>query len=369
MSNNLLNDFFNPVTKTDRVEASIEFKPSPKKGQGGVYNAVVRFLPHPYDPNNKSILAKYTCYLTHPRTGEKRNIDDPSSVGERSILADTFFNLRNHPNPICKENANQFSRKQRFASLIQVLSCSSQKELEGRILVWRYGFKVFEKLQAEMNPPIGEPHNPFNLITGRPFIVTVKEAGGYPNYDGCYFVDIDPNQSGFRIQVPNAQGQLVQQVVTSQTIATAEGQKAVLDYLQKNAPDMTSYEYHPMTDSDMQFVNECIQVYSNPELSVQAANQRTYGAASAATSGQNPQQLMCFPQQHTATTQQAAGLQMPSNAQAPQPMGLNVEYTPNIPEGIIPAGAGAPTAPSDPSATGAPAMGLNLNDVLAGQMI
>jgi hypothetical protein len=393
MSNSLLSDFFNPVTKTENIENgnSIEFKPSPKKGQNGIFDAIIRFLPNPIDPNNKSIISKYSCYMTHPRTNEKREIDCPSSIGQQSILTQTFFSLRNSPNPILKENANQFSRKQRFSTIIQVLNSKSQPNLNGKILVWRFGYKVYEKIQAEMNPPIGEPKNPFNMLTGRPFLVRVKEVGGYPNYDSCQFFDLPIDQSGFQIQVPNATGQLVTQVVTPQLCATIEGQQAVLDYLQKNAPDMTPYEFHPWTEADTQFVNECVQIYSDPTQSVTAATQRTYGQAQAMPQNVATPMGMQFP---TGQPMMQAPQQMPVNTaapgmgldpiigfnnpgtvqmpQAPQPAAqqpLNVGgFTTELPEGLNDVlNAGTPSQPSAPA--NAPTMGLNLNDVLAGQMI
>lgn len=376
MSNNLLNDFFNPQTKTETSDATIEFRPSPKKGTNGTFEAIVRFLPHPFDPNNKSIMSKYTCWLTHPRTGERRELDCPSTIGQRSILVDTFFNLRNNPNPVLKENAAQFSRKQRFTALIQIIKCASQPQLDGKILVWRFGFKVYEKLQAEMNPPIGDPHNPFNIITGRPFLVRVKEVSGFTNYDSCMFFDLDLNQSGFQIQVPNAQGQMTTQVVTAQTVATPEGQAAVLEYLQKNAPDTTQYEYHPLTDADIQYINECIQIYTDPAMSVQAAAQRTYGQNTASQLAGAPTTAPAnmgagFPQmpmgQHASaapTTPQ--GLQLPNTPPSVQPAGMAPQFTPNLPEGLNEVIGGAPTAPAQ---TNTPAMGLNLTDVLAGQMV
>lgn len=388
MSKNLLNDFFNAVPKTDAPEnaPSVEFRPNPKRGQNGVFDALIRFLPNPVDPVNKSIITKFSCYLTHPRTGEKREVDCPSSRGERSILQDTFFNLRGSANPILKENASQFSRKQRYTTLIQVLQCNSQPQLNGKILVWRFGFKVYEKLQAEQNPPIGEPKNPFNLLTGRPFLVRVKEVSGYPNYDSCQFFDMDIAQSGFQIQVPNAQGQLVTQVVTPQTVATPEGQQAVFDYLQKNAPDVTPYEFKPWTDADIQFVNECVQIYSNPELSAQAANQRAFaGGTPVAPAAQTPMGLNIgygapaqaapapvAPQMPAAGVQAppvmgvnpAGGIQMPTAAPAPQAMTPNPQFTDKLPEGLDSVlNGGHPSTPQP----AAPVMGLNLGDVLAGQ--
>ena len=75
--------------------------------------------------------------------------------------------------------------------------------------------KISEKINQEMNPPMGEGHNPFNLFTGRPFSVQVKEVSGFPNYDACQFFDLPLEQSGMRITINNAQGQPQTVVVTA----------------------------------------------------------------------------------------------------------------------------------------------------------
>ena len=220
MSNSILEDFFNVKPKmADPVEPSVEFRPTSKKGQNGVYKAVVRFLPNPEDPNNKSVVSKNTVFLTNPLTQAKMEIDCPSTVGQPDPLQTTFFALRNSANPILQENSKQFSRKQRYASLIQVLSCESEPALVNKILVWRYGFKIHEKIQNEMNPPMGEPKNPFNMLTGRPFSVVVKEVSGYQNYDASGFFDLGLPDSAMRMIVPNAQGQPQVYAVTPETVA------------------------------------------------------------------------------------------------------------------------------------------------------
>ena len=401
----MFNDFFNPQVKvidTNDTTNLTLFKPNPKKGQNGIYSAVIRFLPSPVDPANKSILSKFTCFITHPRTQEKKEIDCPSTVGQQSILTNTFFNLKNSANPILQENSKQFSRRQRFAALIQVLSCPSNTALENKILVWQFGYKVNEKIVAEMNPPMGEPRNPFNIINGRPFSVKVKEVGGFPNYDACGFFDLDINQSGMRIQVPNATGQMNWMVVTPQTLATQEGQKAVIDYLNANAPDMTPYEYHPWDEATTNFVNECVQIYSNPQATLQCASgAMNTGMPNMATGNQpaapmggtpNMMQMPGMPNMAAAPSMPAMQPGMVMNTEmsvTPNPsmnMGISFGSAPTIgqptpgmtmpPAGnnemTVPAGledvlnAGEP---STPATTAAPSMGMSLDDVLAGQMV
>lgn len=366
--------FFNakPVVQEQQPSQLTEFRPNPKKGQNGVFEAVVRFLPNPKDPANKSIITKYYAYLTHPVSQVKKNIDCPSTVGQQDPIQNTFFALRNAANPVLQENSKQFSRRQQCASLVQVISCKSDPSLVNKILVWKYGTKILEKIDAEMNPPMGEGHNPFNLFTGRPFSIQVKEVGGFPNYDACQFFDLATEQSGMRIVVNNAQGQPQISVVTTATIATEQGKAAVFNYLKENAPDTDKYEYHSWTTEETEFVNECIRIYSNPQASIQAAaaaqNPGVPQVATQPMATQTAQSPVQLPQMSDAPVNP----QMPA---APAPQfgldGLGVAQTSpagfqptNIPDvdALLNTGAEAPKQ-------AAPTMALDLNDVLNGQIL
>ena len=408
MSNSILEDFFNVKPKmADPVEPSVEFRPTSKKGQNGVYKAVIRFLPNPEDPNNKSVVSKNTVFLTNPLTQAKMEVDCPSTVGQPDPLQTTFFALRNSANPILQENSKQFSRKQRYASLVQILSCESEPALVNKILVWRYGFKIHEKIQNEMNPPMGEPKNPFNMLTGRPFSVVVKEVSGYQNYDASGFFDLGLPDSAMRMIVPNAQGQPQVYAVTPETVANAQGKQMVFDYLKNNAPSLEPYEYHPWTDEINTFVNTCIQIYSNPNQTVNAvaAAQNPMGAAGVQIPGvqmpttgmptgnamfppvQHPApsapQMPQMPQMPTMENAQPQAPQMPQMPQAPQmpqmpqmpTMGLDTAAVAQVsPQGFDATPGLSPDVDAllnqntPQGQTTAPSMGLDLADVLNGAM-
>jgi len=376
--------FFNakPVVQEQQTTPMTEFRPNPKKGQGGVFEAVVRFLPNPKDPANKSIITKYYAYITHPATQVKRNIDCPSTVGQPDPIQNTFFALRNSANPVLQENAKEFSRKLQSASLVQVISCKSDPSLVNKILVWKYGVKIADKINAEMNPPMGEGRNPFNLFTGRPFAVTVKEVSGFPNYDACNFFDLPLEQSGMRIIVNNAQGQPQVAVVTSSTIATEQGKAAVFNYLKENAPDTDKYEYHSWTAEETEFVNECIRIYSNPQASIQAK-------AAAANPGMTPIAQQPMAQQFAAAPVAAPQIpQMPTMGGVSQmQMPPAPQATPQMPSFGVDQASVAQTSPvgfqptnipdvdallnqgAEQRKDAAPTMALDLNDVLNGQIL
>ena len=384
-----LDEFFNmskPVVQEQQAAPMTEFRPNPKKGQNGVFEAVVRFLPNPKDPANKSIITKYYAYIEHPTTQVKKNIDCPSTVGQPDPIQNTFFALRNAANPVLQENSKQFSRKQQSVSLIQVISCKSDPSLVNKILVWKYGVKILEKLNQEMNPPMGDGHNPFNLFTGRPFSVQVKEVSGFPNYDACQFFDLAIEQSGMRIVVNNAQGQPQVAVVTTATIATEQGKNAVFNYLKENAPDTDKYEYHPWTTEETEFVNECIRIYSNPQASIQAkaaaANPGLTQVAAQPMSAQvaaQPQmvpQMPAAPQQVTSFNPMDLGgipQTQASAAPAAPVFGLdNAGIAPTSPTGFQPTNIPDVDALLNQGQTEkkeAPAMALDLNDVLSGQIL
>lgn len=254
----VLNDLFHPQVKTETEQQNVtEFKPSAKKGKAGVYTAVIRFIPNPTDPSGKSIIQKYTTTIQNPLTNSWRTIDNPSTVGNPDPIVDTFFKLRNSKNATDNEKAKNFSRRKSYASLIQVIKCESEPQLENKILVWRYGQKIYEKLVNEMNPPIGDPRNPFDPIHGHLFNVKVQEKSGFNNYDQSMFIDAG-EQNGMRIIVNDQV-----HVVTDKLAANEKGRQLVLNYLNDNCPDMTPYEFHPWDEETTKFVDQMIQFYTS----------------------------------------------------------------------------------------------------------
>lgn len=353
----LLNDFFNPQVQVETTasETKTEFRPNYKKGKNGVYQAVIRFLPHPLDPANKSIIKKNVCYLENPITHAKQYIDCPPD-GQPSIISDTFWALRNSDNAIKKEQSSQFSRKQKYASLIQVLACDADPSLVNKILVWSYGIKIQQKIYNEMHPAIGTPRNPFNLLTGRPFIVKVCEASGYSNYDQCEFCSVegpDAVNYSFRLVTKNNLGQEQLIPVTDQLIATDQGRNLVINYLKENAPDTTPYEYHEWDAATTEFVNQCVQIYLHGYMPQQVAPQQqamnTLGAQmnqpQAAGIPNVTPGMPGMPQMNVASLGDV--LAKVSGGQVPQQVPQNsAPQTTQVPQGGMPQANPIPTMPN-----------------------
>lgn len=273
-----------PDQKNDSAALN-EFRPRARKASDKVYKATLRFLPFWKNPQSGSLVSKYTVFLENKLTGEKKELDDPSSVGEPSPFTQTFFELRNSPDPILKENSKQFSRKLRYAALVQIISCPSEPQLENRVLVYRFGTKIAQLLQNETNPsnPEQTPVSPFSLTNGRYLFLKVTEKSGFDNTDESGFYDSKDDRTKVKCPVQTATGvQLVP--INSENLKNAAFKQTVTEWL-KNVPDLEQYQYHPLSDSDKEWAMNIISLARNPQASMaasQAAFSNGFGMKPAA---------------------------------------------------------------------------------------
>lgn len=254
MTNNL-DELFAPQVKIEEEKQKKvgEYNVSADKGKNGVYKAIIRFIPWWKDPSN-SIKSKFTCWLKDPLTDKGRYVDDPASINEPSILNEAYWKCKNSESASLQEQAARFSRKQTYAALIQVIKDENQPELNGKILVWRFGKKIQDKINSEMNPPIGDPKNPWDLINGRYFALTVTKVSGYNNYDNSQFVDF--KNSG--LQMYSEDGKLVE------IVSSSSNKTQVFEYLKLNSPDLDEYNFKPWTKDISDYVNHVVSLVLQP---------------------------------------------------------------------------------------------------------
>lgn len=238
-----LNDIFNLSLddfKENEKRASNVFKPDAGNGKEGVYKAVVRFLPWHKDVK-KSVMRKWSCWLTNPGTDESKMVDCPSTIGQKSILQDLFWKFKKSDSVAEQRLSENFSRRQKFASLIQIIKDDNAPENVGKIMAWPFGVKIYNKLQAEMKPEFGKPHIPFDLFEAKPFLVHISKVAGYNNYDNCRFLDEKTAISIDGVQMEK----------------NAESLTSVKAYLE-TSPDLSIYDYQEWDQSTEEFVNTVI---------------------------------------------------------------------------------------------------------------
>jgi hypothetical protein len=240
-----LNDIFNLSLdnfKEPEKKGGTIFKPDANAGKEGVYKAVVRFLPWHKDVK-KSVMKKWSCWMTDPGTNESKMVDCPSTVGRKSVLQDLFWKFKKSDSVAEQRLADNFSRRQRFASLVQIIKDDNNPENVGRIMVWPYGVKIYNKIQAEMKPEFGQPHIPFDLFEAKPFLVHITKVAGYNNYDNCRFLD-----EKIPVMIEGAK-----------MTKTQDDLNKIREWLDSESPDLGMYDFQEWDTATEDFVQSVIR--------------------------------------------------------------------------------------------------------------
>lgn len=221
--------FINPVKpKTQNF-----YQPQADEGREGVYKAVIRFLPYFKNPN-KSKVQKFYVWINDVVAGDAFSVDCPSTVGKKSILKDTYWKLKNSQSASEQALAENFSRAENFYSLVQIVKDPQKPELEGKIMVFKFGKKINDKIEAQLKPMVGSPCNPYDLFEGKLFALHITKKQKWNNYDSCDFVG-----DKCALQLPESKEPIQK---------NKEDMAKVLEWLKANSPELDKYEYKDWTD-------------------------------------------------------------------------------------------------------------------------
>lgn len=145
--------------------------------------AVIRFLP----AKTEESLPFVKLYNHGFKVGTKWFIEDcPTTIGNECPVCAANSELWNSGFEKDKDVARQRKRKLRYMSNIIVIKDPKNPENEGKIFLFSYGQKIFDKLTTAMNPPeeYGEsPRDPYGFFEGCVVKLKIKQKDGFRNYD------------------------------------------------------------------------------------------------------------------------------------------------------------------------------------------
>jgi hypothetical protein len=102
--------------------------------------------------------------------------------------------LWNSGNEADKEIARARKRRLHYVSNIYVIKDSGNPENEGKVFLFKYGKKIWDKLNDIMFPQFADekPIDPFNFWEGANFRLKIRKFEGYTNYDKSEFDSPSP---------------------------------------------------------------------------------------------------------------------------------------------------------------------------------
>ena len=154
------------------------------KAQNGY--AVIRFLPAP-DGEDLPFVKLYS----HAFQGVSGWYIENSltTLGQKDPLSELNSELWNNGTDAGKEIARKQKRKLTYVSNIYVVKDPANPDNEGKIFLYKYGKKIFDKITTAMQPEFEDetPIDPFDFWQGANFKLKAKNVAGYRNYDSSEF--------------------------------------------------------------------------------------------------------------------------------------------------------------------------------------
>jgi hypothetical protein len=162
-----------------------------KAGNG---HAIIRFLPAP--PNEDMPFVRIWNHGFKGPTGNWYIENCLSTIGEYDDDPVNQLNSKLWNSGVEDDKAQVREQKRRLSyhSNIYVVKDPANPENEGKVFLFRYGKKIFDKLSDKMNPQFDDenPIDPFNLWEGANFRLRIRKVEGFSNYDKSDFEEAGP---------------------------------------------------------------------------------------------------------------------------------------------------------------------------------
>jgi hypothetical protein len=154
-----------------------------KSGNG---YAVIRFLPSPEGED-----LPFVKVYSHAFQGSGGWLIDNclTTINQKCPVCEHNSGLWNNGTDAGKEVARKQKRKLTYVSNIYVVKDPTNPENEGKVFLFKYGKKIFDKLTEAMQPEFEDetPIDPFDFWQGANFKLKAKNVAGYRNYDSSEF--------------------------------------------------------------------------------------------------------------------------------------------------------------------------------------
>ena len=159
-----------------------------KSGNG---YAVIRFLPAP-EGEDLPFVKLYSHAFQGPGGWFIEN--SLTTLGQKDPVSEYNSLLWNNGTDAGKETARKQKRKLTYVSNIYVVKDPANPENEGKVFLYKYGKKIFDKLTAAMQPEFEDEEaiDPFDFWQGANFKLKAKNEAGYTNYDSSEFAAVSP---------------------------------------------------------------------------------------------------------------------------------------------------------------------------------
>mgnify|MGYP001161292666 FL=1 len=222
------------TTTTESNDDGKEWKPTVDQAGNGY--AVIRFLP-PAKGEDQYWARLWTHGFQGP-TGKWYIENSLTTLGKQDPVSELNSELWNSGVESNKDIARKQKRRQSFYSNILVVKDPSNPDNEGNVFLYRYGKKIFDKIQDLLKPEFEDetPVNPFDFWEGRNFKLKIRQVEGFRNYDKSEFESApSPVAADDEIEAIWAKQHSLAEIVDPSNFKSYEDLKSKLDMVLQGA--------------------------------------------------------------------------------------------------------------------------------------
>ena len=175
------------LNQTNPDKSDNYWRPEVDKAGNGM--ATIRFLPAP--PQDGDDALPWAKVFSH------------GFQGPGGWFIENCLTTKNEQCPVCEHNnklwnsgveankqvARDQKRKLTYVANVYIVSDPKHPENEGKVKLFKFGKKIFDKITEAMNPAFEDETaiNPFDLWEGANFRLKIRKVEGYQNYDKSEF--------------------------------------------------------------------------------------------------------------------------------------------------------------------------------------
>ena len=173
--------------KTDKKSYTDDRFWAPTRDKAGNGYAVIRFLPAKEGDDLPWV--RYWDHGFKGQTGLWYIENSLTSVNQPDPVSEANSILWNSGRDEDKQTARDRKRRLHYVSNIMVISDSANPDAEGKVYLYKYGKKIFDKVMDVMQPQFADeqPVNPFDFWEGADFKIKIRKVEGWVNYDKSEF--------------------------------------------------------------------------------------------------------------------------------------------------------------------------------------
>ena len=229
----------------------------PEVDKAGTGTAIIRFLPAKAEEG-----FPFVQIWTHGFQGPsgKWFIDNcPTSIEGDCPACKANTELWSTGSESKKKLASSRKRKLNYISNILVVNDPKHPENNGKVFLYKYGKKIFEKIKDKIDPPAEFADmasvDPYDMVEGANFRLRIVRVDNFPNYDKSEFDAVSSIGDDDRISEVESQLFSLTEILDKKHFKSFEDLKKRFDQVtggatDEAAPEATGSDEKPPFDTD-----------------------------------------------------------------------------------------------------------------------